>query len=816
MSLVMGNRTRKSKHKSIGIVTGMLAVGAVYGTTAEDFVPIPGATPTNTGSANPVQDLTTRAISAAGEAYSPAIPNSVSIDNEGGEILYNNEARTITYKSGKKPLRVRTDSGVDIQANSVTLNIDKKTADLQGPLVVYFGDTITKAEGGTYDWDKMLVNIKGVRSKVTGILVRGSEIEYKKDAEDKTFMRIQDAYISTDDAETPDTWIGAGELTIYPGDYGRVTRLSVAAGKHDVAIPIIGWFSFSHSLNPREGYLPHPGAKSIWGTYLLNQYGILLGNRRVENNIPTADYLLTGHLDYRSRRGVAVGMDFEDLLMEKKYRDMTGLRSYLAFDSDPMINPSEKDREPTGHNRYSVKLCTLWDLPQPTEQSRADWTLGTNVNLLSDKYMLRDFYEDEGHIDDRPDNTVRLTRRTSRSETQLLTRFAPNDFYTTDERIELSYYRARTAIGRTGINYETRNSFGILRQEIPAHEMFMYRAALETAKDKAVRDYYERMLNTNSYMRASSSHEFSTSFKVFNFLNVTPKVGAGYSGYYSVDEVGADNRFLGFAGVDFSFKLHKHMPNFSLESLGYKGLTHVIRPYVTFSHCSISSSNPLVPKVDTWSSIYGNSTSSPMNLDLMGFTGIDSWGTWTIWRMGMQNTLTTTIDGESRSILNWNIFVDYNEENPNTNSQFSNVYSHLSFNPTRRLSLHLETQTPSIDSGDGFSQYNTYVTFQPTAYLEGRIGHRCIDNHPIQMDTSQVYAQANLRINETYSVACRWNWDIEEGRLPIQQYSFFRKTGAWYMGATLFLRDNGGKKETGFGISFTLGETGSALPINFF
>ena len=31
---------------------------------------------------------------------------------------------------------------------------------------------------------------------------------------------------------------------------------------------------------------------------------------------------------------------------------------------------------------------------------------------------------------------------------------------------------------------------------------------------------------------------------------------------------------------------------------------------------------------------------------------------------------------------------------------------------------------------------------------------------------------------------------------------------------TVFLRDNGGKKEEGFGLSFTLGETGTALPIN--
>ncbi|MBR4309746.1 MAG: hypothetical protein IKT79_01850, partial [Akkermansia sp.] len=545
----------------------------------------------------------------------------------------------------------------------------------------------------------MTADIHGVRSKVTGIIVRGSRVTYAKDEEGKNFMQIQDAYVSTDDSKEPGTWIGAGELTVYPGEYGRVTRLSVAGREHDIAIPIIGWFSFSHSLNPREGYLPHPGAKSIWGTYLLNQYGVLLGNRRVENNIPTADYLLTGHFDYRSRRGFATGLDAEDLRMQKKFKDMTGLRTYLILDSDPMINPTETPRTHTKHRRYSVKMTTLWELPQPECDTKGDWTLGTNIELLSDQYVLRDYFESEGRTNDKPDNTVRLSRRGARSETMLLSRFSPNNFYASDERYELSYYRARTALGKLGINYETRNSIGAMKQHIPAHEMFMYREALHNTKDQDLRDYYSLMLNTSAFMRVNSTHEFTASYKAFNFLDVTPKAGVGYSGYYGVDGVGSDNRFLGYLGVDAGIKMHRHFSNFRIESLGYEGLTHVIRPYVSFSHCNISSSNPLVPKIDTWSSLYGNSTTSPINLDLMGFSGIDGWGTWTIWRFGMQNTLTTTVDGEPRTLLYWDIFIDYNEENPNTNSKYSNLYSRVVFQPTRRLKLGLETQTPTIKNG---------------------------------------------------------------------------------------------------------------------
>lgn len=814
MLFVMGNGMLNRRGKGIKLATILVAAGAAY-SSAEELLPLPpeqAATPKIDTEVNFADSTGT----GTGEPLAPQMPDSLVINNEGGDISYDQESKTVIYRSNGKPVHLRTDSGVDIQAGTIRVDLEKKTAYLDGPLTAYLGETLTRAHSGSYNWEKMEVTIHNTRAKVGGVLVRGSKVEYLKDEKGKSFMRIHDAYVSTDDTKHPDTWIGAGELTVYPGDFGRVTRLSVAVGGHDIPVPILGWFSFSHSLNPREGYLPFPGTKSIWGTYLLNSYGILFGNKRVEDNIPTADYLLTTHVDYRTRRGMAAGVDFEDLEMTRRHRDMTGVQLYFAEDANPMINPTDTPRVPTSHERYRISARMLWELQRPDFDSQGRWALGTNIDAVSDRYMLRDFYEREARTNDKPDNNIRLTRVTDRSELMLLTRFAPNDFYTADERTELSYYRARTVIGRSAIAYETRNSVGVMRQHIPANEMFMYRAALDEARDPAVREYYERLVNTSSFMRANSTHEFTTNFKAFGFLNIAPKAGVGYSGYYGVDGVGADNRFLGYAAVDFSFKLHRHIPNFSIPALGYKGLTHVIRPYTTLAHCSISSANARVPQIDSWSSMYGAMTSTPMELDLMGFTGIDSWGTWTIWRIGMQNTLTTTVDGESRTLLNWNLFVDYNEENPNTESRFSNLYSILTFRPTRRLGLTMETQTPTIEDGEDFSQYNVKLTYQPFAQLEGSLGYRCLSEHPIYQDAEQVHLSTNIRFNDKYSAACRWYWDIDEGRMPIQQYSVFRKSGAWYVGATLFLRDNGGKKETGFGISFTLGETGTAAPISFF
>ncbi len=800
------------------LALGMLPLARAQQETVNpsQFVPLPtdlfGERPTG----NPAIDLATRVTDFSAQAFDIEIPNTLTIKNEGGQVAYDAQKRAVTYTGGKAPVHLLTDSGLDVTAPAITADLGDKKAQLKGPLTVFQNETVTRAAGGgTYDWQKEELVVKGVRTKVQGILIRGSSIRYATDAKDRRYMVIKDAYLSTDDTETPDTWIGAGELTVYPGDYGRLTRLSVATGDYDIPVPVLGWISLSHSLNPDEGYMPNLGTKSAWVAYLLNSYGFLIGNRRVENNMPVSDYVLTLRADYRTRRGLACGLDFEDVEMSKRYKDMTGLVTDYIADSDPMINPTNDPREHTRHERYRIVLQARWDLGRPAG-SVADWALTANVNAVSDRYVLRDFFEDDCRVDDKPDNTVTLSRRSARSETLLYTRFAPNDYYLVDQRFEASHYRPRTSIGKSPFTYETRTSLASMRQDMPLSERIAYREMLDNMHDSETRRYYERLLNTQSYVRFNTTHELATSFSAWRFLNVTPKAGAGYTGYYDVGGIGSDNRFLGYLGCDFDIRFNRHWDNFSIPSLDLKGLTHVFHPYATLSHGSISSSNALVPQVDTWSTTLGNSTTSPMPLDLMGFTGIDGWGKWTVWRLGAKNVLTSERDGDCVDLFNWNAFIDYNVDNPGNESRFSNLYSIVQFRPGERFRLTLETQTPTIEGGDDFSQYNTSLTFQPTRWFEGTVGHRYINGHPVQQDASQVYLQANVRVNERYTFAGRWHWDTEEKRLPIQQYSVFRNTGAWYIGATLFLRDNGGKKETGFGISFTLGETGTALPVNFF
>lgn len=810
-------------YKHIITLPQRLAAIALFSSLTPVFgqalMPLPEEVIAQRNEGNAILDLPDRLISVTGLSLKPSVPDNVKIVNNGGDIVYNSDNNTLDYQSNGGNILLTTDNGTEMQAARATANLKDKHIELGGPISIYQKDILIKAKDkASFHWENNHTTAQGIRAKINGFLIRGSSIEYKtfktiekgKEVEKRCII-INDAYVTTEDTKNPSTWIGTGNLTIYPGDSGTVSRLGINMMGRDVSIVP---FSFNHSLNPREGYLPNFGSRSTWGTYFMNSYGILFGgNRKTDGFMPTDDYLATLHADYRTRRGLAFGLDLEDIAMTKKHAEMKGLEMYYVQDTDPMINPQRGKRQHTDHERYRISLKTEWDI-SPKFDNKSKWQLNTNINVLSDQYMLRDFLEEESRVDSKPDNTVRVERRTASTHAMLYTRFAANDFYATDERIEGTFYRVRQTIGNTGITYETRNSAGIMRQYVPFNERISYQNKLNNIADADVREYYERLLNTDSYIRVNSTHEISTSYKILRALNVTPKAGFGYSGYYDAVGVGSEHRFLGYLGCDFDLKFHRHYNSFAYTPIGLKGLTHVFRPYASISHTDVSTTNGIIPQLDAWSSALGSSTNSAMPMDLIGFTGVDSWNAWTIWRLGMRNAFTSSIDGEKVKLLDWNTFIDYNIDNPLTERQFSNLYNIITFTPTKRTRLYVETQTPTFKNGDGYHRYNIRLDYMPIRWLECNIGYLDFKGHPIYSDSEQIQTGFNIRFSEKLTGAIRCTWDTTEGRMPIQQYSLFRNVGPWYVGATIFVRDNGGKREEGFGISFTLAETGTALPIN--
>ena len=214
------------------------------------------------------------------------------------------------------------------------------------------------------------------------------------------------------------------------------------------------------------------------------------------------------HADYRTRRSFAYGLDIRDVLLEKDCPDMTGLSFYKTHDKGVKINAGDDEyREHLDPDRWRFALQQMWS---HRVNLRTDWRLKANINMLSDEYMLRDFYPEIYQRNSSPDNTVLLSRTDDTNDFSLLQRFVPNNFYIADQRTEFSYERIKSPVFRSPVMYESRTSFAFLKQYVPPFMRTEIRNMLDGMDPgTSSYDYWARMLMTDSYSRFHSFHELS-------------------------------------------------------------------------------------------------------------------------------------------------------------------------------------------------------------------------------------------------------------------------------------------------------------------
>lgn len=768
---------------------------------------------------NPIAALSDSLAGVVGKGAGADIPDVVRIDvpfGKGNGVAFDLNAGTITY-AGNPVVYMKGDNGLEVFGNKAVHDTKKKTVTITGDVAIFRKkspkmqiDSLTRASKAVYHTDTKLLYTSDVASRMDGLILRSGEFNYEVDEKGNQYLVGHDASITAEDDAEPETWISGREIKIYPEDSVSFTGLKAYSG----GVPFFYFPYFYHSLNPREGYMPNIGAKSYWGAFLLNTYGVLFGNRRVEKGMPTADYIAISRVDYRTRRGLGLGVDFEDIGLNKKAANMTGLSLYGVDDRDPGISPVDEVR-PGGLDtkRWRVALQNMWKLPVD-DPGRGKWRLKANINALSDQYMLRDFYQELYERNSEPDNTVAIVRTGKTTSTTLLQRMPINDFYMSDQRTELSFDRIRAPIFDSSIMYESQSSAGFLRQYVPSFMRTDIRTRLDQmAANDPNRDFWERMLITDGFFRIHSYHELSSSFKVGRVLNIVPKVGGGYTGYRDVSDVGGFDQGIFYASTDAYIKFSKKYGNVRSRTFGVNSLTHVIQPYTTLAYTAANEADMLIPRID------GNTASTnPIALSPGRMTEIDAMATAAILRYGVKNFLMTERDGASMRWFSWDTFMDAYFHDSADNQNFSNLYSTMSWSPLPWLTYSNVAQFPVLggDKDLRYREYNNYVSFMVTRSLDLIAGHRYLSQHPQLADSSQLDVQAIYRLTEELAVGGSWRWELKTGKMDIQEYNIYKNMGTWYFGMGIYMRKNGNKDEMGFGISFTLKETGAHMPIKFY
>jgi len=731
------------------------------------------------------------------EGVLPTIPDSLEIEND-GSIEFNNAAATITYSGS---VAVRADNGMQIFAERMVLDTKAKTLTLDDRVSVYQGAILQRGDHAVYNYETKVLDASGLRISIDPILLESGRFHAEEKDGEMVFVG-QDAGITTHDFSDPNYWIRSETTTVYPGEKITFKNLKLYAG----GVPVF-WFPYlSQPLDSDLGYHIVPGGRSNWGVYLLNTYGIMLGGGEGEDGSFLDDengnpWLLSRwHFDLRSRRGAAAGVD----LLDTRTMDnpaLTGFKFYYANDLDPSVRSSARPRGFVNEDRWqldfhhSIPLCPKFD-------KESEYLLRFNISKLSDRYYLEDFDPRRYRTDPEPDNTVGLFRRTDTSLLSFYARLPLNPFYQSAARLpELVFEQSRRPILGTSILHEGQTSIGIYREEPADFETDRLNIAIDRlpAGDPRIPGLASQLL-PQGYHRFHTYQELSLPATLGGGLTLVPRVGAGYTNYWQVENPSTStDRGILHAGLEASLKFSRIFPEIHNRTLGLDGLLHLVQPYANYSYLATDDLAPTFPHIDRLTF-----TTRPSPLSVGDFTAIDDLRDWNILRLGVRNRLITKRDGHNYEWLLLDTYIDAFLQDPEFDRHYSNLYNDLWWRPIPWLSVGLETQFPILESGSGFNEFNTTVNFMPNENLEFTLRYRMLNNHPVLRDSNRVDLRAYARLNENWGVGALQMWELDDGTLEIQQYTINRDLGNWIAGIGFSRRDNRLDTEYGVVLSLTL------------
>ena len=673
----------------------------------------------------------------------------------------------------------------DIYADLAQYNPKTREVFAEGHVRIYRATGLFVGDRAIYNIDTKKIQAVAMRTDRSPYLVGGESVTTISEG---AFL-VSKGTFTTHDSSNPDFRLQARALRVYESD--RVIFQNVTL--YIKSVPVFWWPYLYQSLDDSFSYMVSPAYLSSWGPSILSRV-----------SMPITDDIKTQiRLDYRARRGVAIGFE-PDMRYGKEKKSWARMRTYFLRDENPDINRTSEMRTGVPHGRYRVSL-----------QNRTDFTEdihGTvDLTKLSDQYLLQDFYPGEFQINPQPDNVIAVTKSRPAYTLTAIGRFQLNNFFETTERLpEVVLDVARTPLFGGPIFYEGETGIANL------HRSF--------ASGSGFQDY--------GTLRFDSFHQFLYPNTYFGWLSVVPRVGFRGT-YYNetrdlgktilapnpnpfipdfllpdptlampLQEGGSTVRGVMNAGVEASFKLSRVWEDAQSRALGLDGLRHVIQPFTNFSWVSSSNSNPAsILQFDRF-----EPSTQLRPIDFPQFTSIDSIDSWTIWRLGVRNRLQTRRDDLTVSWMDVETYIDLNFDNPLDKTQYSNLFNNIIFTPVPWASFGISSQVPVFEKG--FTEVNTYVNIQPVANLQISFGHRYLNQNPFFTNSSLYVLRGYYRINDNWGIGIQEQYEGTTGVLEQQRYSIYRDLTSWVASFGAIIRDNGGVKEYGVLFTFTL----KALP----
>jgi len=703
-------------------------------------------------------------------------------DHEPVEITSTGET---TYENGVATARDNVAIHIgdtDIYGDFAQYNSRTHEVSVEGHVRIYRDVNVYVAERGVYNIDTKQIRTSNVRTDYHPYFLTGQNVTETS----ANVYRVEDATFTTDDSPRPDFHLRARTVRVYENDHVVFQNVTLYIGR----VPVFWWPYMYQSLTDAFSFSISPADLSSWGPSLLTQVTFPI----------TEDIKGRIRLDYRGRRGVAIGFE-SDVDYGKDNSSNLKLKTYYLNDQNPDINPTALKRGDVPTDRYRLSL-----------EDRTEFTSDiygiVDVTKLSDPFLMQDFYQSEFRVNPVPDNVIALTKTAPFYTLTAITRFQANDFFEQTERLpEVVLDIKRHALFGGPIFYEAESGFADL------HRSFAENSGFENYGTTRF-DTFHQLLYPNTY---------------FGWLSIVPRAGFRAT-YYDktrdlgrtlfntsddplipnfilpdptptnpIVDAGSDVRTVFDTGVEASFKISRSWDEVANRSLGLDGLLHVMQPYTNFSYVHESGINPAaVLEFDRF-----EPSTQLRPIDFPQFTSIDSIASWTIWRNGIRNRLETRRDDLTVTWLELDTFFDVNFDNPYDRRSYSNFFNKLRLTPLPWASLSIDSQIPAFNSG--FTEVNTTISVQPIANLQLSAGHRYLNDNPFFEHSSLFVAGGYYRISDNWAFGFQEQYEGTVGIFQEQRYAIYRDLTNWVASVGAVMRDNtGNKKEYGILLTFTL------------
>jgi LPS-assembly protein len=568
--------------------------------------------------------------------------------------------------------------------------------------------------------------------------------------------------ITTDDVEKPAIKIRASRMKITPNQ--KIQAWDAVVYVADV--PVFYFPYYARNLGPHANNFDFvPGYRSLYGPFILGSYTWYL-NDELNGKV---------HLDYRQKRGVGAGPDFNyDLGRWGKGE----LSYYYTHDDDASTNFVNS---PVYENRQRLNF-SYQAMPYTNLEVRA------LVRYQSDAGVVRDFFEGDYRKDPQPSTFIEADKLSRNFSLDVLTQPRVNDFYETVERLpDVRLTGFQQQLGRLPVYYESESSAGYYRRLFADTNAFLSSSNYEAG-------------------RADTYHQLTLPETFFGWFNVIPRVGGRFTYYTEAGGPGATTeettRGVFNTGAEVSFKASRLWPQVKNSLLDLDGLRHIVEPSVNYVYVPSPNARPTqLPQFD-----YELPSLRLLPIEYPEYNSIDSIDSQNVLRFGLRNQLQTKREGRVEDLLDWQLYTDWRLKPRADQRTYADLYSDLSLAP--RSWITLDSQTRFDINMRRWNMLLNTLTLQPTDRWSWTLGHFYLRDDFRDLPTAlgqgdDVFTSALFfRLNENWGARAVHHFDVRSGRLQEQYYSVYRDLRSWTAALTAGVRDNGiGPKD--YSIAFT-------------